>query len=673
MKIRLSLVGGAPSEHVFGPEGGTFGRSLKCQWVLSDDERILSAIHGRVAFENNKFILIDESTNGIFLDGRQQPLGRGNGIALVNGLRFRAAKHLIEAQILPAQDAAVWNGSPPPMPVMPQAYQPVWSNAATPSAEQALRERGDMGDVWAKNSQDPLVYLGSAPWPEIAASAPAAQAVLHADPLFSLSPRQSDPFAGLPINGYNQTALPTARSMPASLIPGPIPRDPLPGSDFPPQPPTLPPASPIHSAPSLQHPIAPSSPGITPTSVSASQPAPMPAEAPRKLIPDDFDPLSILAGPVRRSSEPRQDVWNGAPSPAPLPAASNQVLDPQSMAVLPPIQPVSNIPPVAQTPLPPVRESLSPSLMADMARLGEPAAFRPPAQDHALGDFDAIGAMRARREERKARLIEKAAGNNGNPLPAVTPPPAVPGVPLAPMPIPAAPLMPQPPLDTNAALSAGLGSVQSSLSAVQTSAAEDNAALIALFAGMGLPGADIASGRQVQVMREVGEMVRAFSEGLILLLSARRMVKSEFRMDETQVQPEENNPFKHFKMAELALDELFITRAGGFQAPGEAAASALEDLKQHVMLTMAAMQRAIKLLMERLNPENVARDNEAEGAHRLRGLGVRKGKWETYVEMHQRMSGNFDGMARQLIAEAFTQVQEEQARRVASQYWESKK
>ncbi|MNL48080.1 hypothetical protein D3C87_1709090 [compost metagenome] len=143
-------------------------------------------------------------------------------------------------------------------------------------------------------------------------------------------------------------------------------------------------------------------------------------------------------------------------------------------------------------------------------------------------------------------------------------------------------------------------------------------------------------------------------------------------MDETQVQPEENNPFKHFKIAELALDELFLTRSGGFQAPAEAAGSAFEDVKQHVMLTMSAMQRAVRLLMERLGPENTAREDEG-GSLRIRGLGAGKGKWESYVETHSRMSGNIDAVTRQIIAEAFAQVQEEQARRVASQYWESKK
>lgn len=643
MRIRLSLVGGTqPSEHVFDIQGGTFGRSLKCDWVLSDEERILSAIHGRVVFENSKFMLVDESTNGIFLDGRQQPLGRGNGVALASGLRFRAAKHLIEAQTLPAV-APAFPSAPTSNPTLPQAYQPVWQNGA-PSAEQALRERGDMGDVWARNSQDPLAYLGSAPWPETAAPAPA---VPYADPLFSPSPRQPDPLAGLIANG--QPAMPTPQAIPADFMPAPVRSEPGMMPDFVPQPavapivpptrPELPPQSPVTMPPIAEVSLAPAMP---------VPPVQMPAAGSQKLIPDDFDPLSILASPARQ----RQAGSNGTAAPIPFPPAATAPFIPPLTAAVPSIS-------APMQAMPPAREPLSPSLMADMARLGQPAATRAAGSEQSPGEFDAIEAMKARREERKARLIEKAAGDGTPPRLTASPiqPPApvlVPGVSL-----PAAP--------------ASLHPASGTQPMANGRAAADNAALMALLAGMGLPGANISSERQMQVMREVGEMVRAFSDGLILLLSARRMVKSEFRMDETQVQPEENNPFKHFKMAELALDELFVTRSGGFQAPGEAATSALEDLKQHVMLTMAAMQRAIKLLMERLSPENAARDNEAEGAHRIRGLGARKGKWETYVDMHQRMSGNFDGVARQLIAEAFAQVQEEQARRIASQYWENKK
>src|SRR5262245_61474886 len=101
MNLRLSLVGsGRPGSHVFGDQGGAFGRSQKCDWVLPDDERILSSVHGRLVFRNGEFMLVDESTNGIFVNGLPEPLGRGNSIVLSNGTRFTAGRYMIEAQLV---------------------------------------------------------------------------------------------------------------------------------------------------------------------------------------------------------------------------------------------------------------------------------------------------------------------------------------------------------------------------------------------------------------------------------------------------------------------------------------------------------------------------------------------------------------------------------------------
>ena len=102
--LRLSLVGsGRPGSHVFGAEGGAFGRSQKCEWVLPDDERILSSVHGRLICKNGEFLLVDESTNGIFVNGLPEPLGRGNSIVLSNGTRFSAGRYTIEAHLVRAE------------------------------------------------------------------------------------------------------------------------------------------------------------------------------------------------------------------------------------------------------------------------------------------------------------------------------------------------------------------------------------------------------------------------------------------------------------------------------------------------------------------------------------------------------------------------------------------
>jgi type VI secretion system FHA domain protein len=314
-------------------------------------------------------------------------------------------------------------------------------------------------------------------------------------------------------------------------------------------------------------------------------------------------------------------------------------------------------------------EPLSPALLADFRNVETPAAAPRAAQAGAAGEaFDPLEAMKSRREERKAALLEKSKGNGAGsvvPLLPVSPSPAV--VPAASAAGAPRPLQP-PPMPTGPALPPEAVPLVANPGA----AAADMTIIAALLAGMGFPSQRVQAEQGRTIAVEAGEVVRETAEGLIALLAARRLLKAEFRMDETQVQPEENNALKHFKIAELALDELFLTKAGGFQPPAESVASAFADLQQHAVLTMSAMQRAINLLFRRLSPEVIARDAEDEGGLRIRGLGARKEKWETYVESHARMSGNIDGVARQIIAEAFAQVQEEQARKAASAHWETK-
>lgn len=712
MNLQLSLIGSArPGSHVFGPEGGAFGRSQKCDWVLPDEERILSSVHGRLVFSNGQFMLVDESTNGIFVNGLPEPLGRGNSIVLSDGTRFSAGRYTIEARLVAAER--------PQAPMRQGAgYAPRSSPGggfqqyAAPSsnAENALRDRTEFGQLWAQSSQDPMSYLDGAVDAGLGGSFappqtrdPYGQAgglpngFAPAPPFEGRDPyrQQPEPFNDLngsgfgaepvssdPLQSLDRSLPPQSYSPDSSGLAGLVPNPPMPvpvsaqTARPVPQPAALPPAA----VPGATSSVIPEDflaqfgkpkrsqndaflpPAAQPAPAARSlpfagavlSPAPPVSAAPAAdgRIPDNFDPLSL---PLRRKPAPVA----AAPLPASPPPA-----EPVRAPVMPPSSP---LPPVQ--PLPPQVEpnvafaamnapadrpaadrarQLSPSLMADMVEFGGPK------ESPADGAFEAL---RARREQRKAAMLKKAQGSApvaAPPMPALQPMPPSP----APGPVTMNPMMPPP-----------MPGAASAAVAPAFTAPSDSAVVRAFLDGMGFQDNHPLPADPERLMNEAGAMVRAMAGGLISLLSARRMLKSEFRMDETQVQPEENNPFKFFKVAELALDELFLTRSGGFQVPAEAARSAFEDLEQHTMLTMSATQRAIKLLFERLSPDALTREGGDEGGLRIRGLGgSRKGKLETFIESHERMSRNIDTVARQIIAEAFAQVQEEQARKRAKEH-----
>lgn len=195
----------------------------------------------------------------------------------------------------------------------------------------------------------------------------------------------------------------------------------------------------------------------------------------------------------------------------------------------------------------------------------------------------------------------------------------------------------------------------------------------ALLKGLGFTHAEVPEELRLQVIEDVGAMTRELAAGLIAMMAARKVVKSEFRMDETRIEPKENNPFKYFKVGELALDEMLLTRSDGFLPPAQATRHAFQDLQSHTLVTMSAMQRAMRLLFERLSPEALAQSDDGDGALRLRNLGGRRDKFDNARSTYEDMRKDFESVMRQTIMEAFTQVQEEQARRMSDDYWNKRK
>lgn len=73
----------------FGDAGGTIGRSLQNDWVLPDPDRFISGKHATIDCRAGSWYLADVSTNGVYINGEDEPLGRGNPRRLYDGDRLR--------------------------------------------------------------------------------------------------------------------------------------------------------------------------------------------------------------------------------------------------------------------------------------------------------------------------------------------------------------------------------------------------------------------------------------------------------------------------------------------------------------------------------------------------------------------------------------------------------
>jgi len=74
---------------VFLEDGGTIGRSLENDWILPDPDRFISGRHATIDFQSGAYYLADVSSNGVYINDEEEPLGQGKPRRLFNGDRLR--------------------------------------------------------------------------------------------------------------------------------------------------------------------------------------------------------------------------------------------------------------------------------------------------------------------------------------------------------------------------------------------------------------------------------------------------------------------------------------------------------------------------------------------------------------------------------------------------------
>ncbi|PUA26841.1 MAG: hypothetical protein B0W54_20645 [Cellvibrio sp. 79] len=87
------------NNHIFDQRGGTFGRADSNTWVLPDPDKFLSSCHCEVVYADTQFYLEDKSTNGTFVNGSFEPLGRGIRYLLRDGDFFEIGEYRFSIQL----------------------------------------------------------------------------------------------------------------------------------------------------------------------------------------------------------------------------------------------------------------------------------------------------------------------------------------------------------------------------------------------------------------------------------------------------------------------------------------------------------------------------------------------------------------------------------------------
>jgi type VI secretion system protein len=110
MALRLQIVSrhrqslGERGVREFGHAGGTIGRSLESDWVLPDGQRYLSSRHASIDYRSGSYYVVDSSTNGVYVNDAEQPVGRGNPQRLFSGDRIRIGEYEMQVEIVGEDD-----------------------------------------------------------------------------------------------------------------------------------------------------------------------------------------------------------------------------------------------------------------------------------------------------------------------------------------------------------------------------------------------------------------------------------------------------------------------------------------------------------------------------------------------------------------------------------------
>lgn len=321
----------------------TVGRGVENGWILPDPDLLLSRQHCVFEAAGSGFRVTDTSTNGVFLNGSEQPIGRNASAPLSSGDRIRLGRFIIEAMVEslsapsfteitgafslggrgveadPFAPAPAWDAPARQSPVRHGAEQDPFDElfddpTARPFADQPLRSEAEPFDSWTSSSSGAAARERADDWNFGTVddhSDPLNQAlsvgVSYPAPVsapFSNEPQRSSG-GGIPDDwddepfGAPQPAAPATPD--PSYFPQPKAAQPLPDDwnideTLPDQPaPDLPPKS---AAPVL-----------------APEPAP---------LPDDTDlaprPVVAMPAPTPRPMPPPSPV----PSPAPAPLTAPQ-------------------------------------------------------------------------------------------------------------------------------------------------------------------------------------------------------------------------------------------------------------------------------------------------------------------------------------------------------------
>ena len=636
--------------------GGEFtvGRGPGVDWVLPDPERLLSKRHFAVAYRGGAWQIADTSTNGTTLNRDPAPIGQAEVRMLRDGDRLTLGSYEIEVR--ESEDA------------MPQAGMGGGGFGVQPPARGTSPFADPFGMDPLAPPPPPRHAFDEAPHPGFGI-ATGAQLPSDFDPL-APEPGES-PFLG-PTRSDHSSALEDAFRPPATTGHMPLHTGgTLPGDDLLPD---------DWDKDLLE--------GIN----QQSAPPPVAAPAPRPVAPPPRQPAAQSFAPPMAQPVP-QPMAQPAAQPIAQPAVQPMAQPIQQAMAQPFAQPVAQpvVQPIAQPVVQPIAQPVVQPMPQPVAQpvtqpAGQPAAQlfgQPTAQPFAQPAAQPFGQPAAQPFGQPADLDPFA---EPEPAPAVRsraaePPAAAPAASHVPSPFdepfdlePVAPPVASPftaaraPAQAAPAQPAVVPVAARPAAAAATPApapapvSADNGALLSAFLdGVGM--ADVHPKDPAAMMRSLGEAFRTLVSGLRSVLIARASIKSEFRIEQTMIRARGNNPLKFSAGDDDALAALLGTGRRTDMTAAAAVADALKDIRLHELASMAAMQSAVRTLLDGLDPAKLRAQADQAGGMSVLPAQKKARAWDTFEALHTRtvqaLADDFDSVFGKAFARAYEQALDE--------------
>ena len=187
-----------------------------------------------------------------------------------------------------------------------------------------------------------------------------------------------------------------------------------------------------------------------------------------------------------------------------------------------------------------------------------------------------------------------------------------------------------------------------------------NGDLSMFFKGLGLSdniNTDLIS---EDVIFELGQSMNLMFMGLIELLRHRASLKSEFKINQTTFQPQENNPLKFSATIDDVFNNLFLHGSRSFLSSEKAIKSAFSDTEKHDKALSAGNMGALLGVLNQLAPEQInLKNNQDHYFDKLIRANKHARNWDLYTQLHDDLKNEISTHGSSALTDEFVKAYDE--------------